>query len=105
MPIITISRGSLSGGQQLAESLAVELDYDCISREVLVKGAADFGIDESRLVEAVSRPPSFWERVTHNRRLYLKVIRAALLDKAKSGRLVYHGLAGHLLLQDTQAVA
>ena len=55
-------------------------------------------------MEAVSRPPSFWERVTHNRRLYLKVIRAALLDKAKSGRLVYHGLAGHLLLQDTPAV-
>jgi cytidylate kinase len=104
MPIITISRGSLSGGQRLAEGLARLLSYECVSREFLVEAAAGYGVDARRLEEAVQRPPSFWERVGHHRQLYMKIVRAALLDKVKSGRLVYHGLAGHLLLQDVPGV-
>jgi cytidylate kinase len=104
MPIITISRGSLSGGQKLAEALARLLNYPCVSREVLFEAALQYGVDADLLEEAVRRPPSFWERVAHHRRLYMKVVRAALLDRAKSGALVYHGLAGHLLLQDVPGV-
>lgn len=104
MAIITISRGSLSGGQELAERVAARLKLDCLSREILVKAARDFGIDESELVEAVGKPPSFWERATHSRQLYLKYIRAVLLKRACSGRLVYHGHAGHFLLKDLPCV-
>jgi FixJ family two-component response regulator len=42
MPIITISRGTFSGGKELAECLARSLGYACISREVLKGGAIDF---------------------------------------------------------------
>jgi cytidylate kinase len=104
MPIITISRGSLSGGRKLAEGVAQQLGYECVSREFLVEAAAQYGVDARRLEEAVQRPPTFWERVGHHRQLYLKIIRAALLDKVKSAQLVYHGLAGHLLLQDVPGV-
>jgi hypothetical protein len=40
MPIITISRGTFSGGKDVAECLAGKLGYPCISREVIVEAAA-----------------------------------------------------------------
>jgi cytidylate kinase len=105
MAIITISRGSLSGGRGLAERLAATLQHLCISREDIVeKTAADFGIDQRELTEAVGKPPSFWDRVSRNRQLYLKYVRAVLMEHASSGRLVYHGHAGHFLVKDVPGV-
>ena len=43
MSIITISRGTFSGGRDLAECLAQKLGYPCISREVIVEAAERYG--------------------------------------------------------------
>src|SRR5919197_611039 len=51
MSIITISRGSFSGGQALAERVAQRLGYSCLSREVLVEAAATYGVPESTLAQ------------------------------------------------------
>lgn len=105
MAIVTISRGSLSGGFELAKKVAAALQADCLSREDVVQGAAQsFAIDPAELSEAVDRPPSFWQRLTSRRPLHLKAARSILLDRAKNGRLVYHGHAGHLLLKDVPCV-
>ena len=48
MSIITISRGSLSGGQALAERLANRLGYRCISSEALIEAAAIDGAGETK---------------------------------------------------------
>jgi len=70
-----------------------------ISREVLVKVSEDYGVPESALYAAMHEPPHFWSRSTRTtRRLYLTFIRAALLDYATEGCMVYHGNAGHFLL-------
>ena len=37
MAIITISRGSYSKGKEIAEKLAEELVYECLSRDVLLE--------------------------------------------------------------------
>lgn len=99
MSIITISRGSLSGGQELAERVARRLAYRCISREVLVEAAAKFGVPELKLSEYLEKMPGFWERLTTSRRLYLLFIQAAMCEFALQGRVVYHGQAGQQLLQ------
>jgi len=39
MAVITISRGSFSGGKMLAECLAEKLGYRCIDRDVIVEKA------------------------------------------------------------------
>jgi cytidylate kinase len=98
MSIITISRGSLSGGQDLAERVARRLGYRCISREVLVEAAAKFGVPEPKLSEYLEKMPGFWERLTTSRRLYLLFIQAAMCEHALQGRVVYHGQAGQQLL-------
>lgn len=102
MSIVTISRGSKVGGQKLAEMIAAEIQCDnIISREVLVKVSEEYGVTEKTLIEAMERPPKIWERSVGNpRHLYLTYIRAALLDYATQGCLIYHGNAGHFLLGD-----
>ena len=97
--IITISRGSFSGGAVVAECVAEQLGYRLVSREILSDAAAHNGVAESRLAEAIERAPGLWERLGHDRRLYLAYIREALLDVAVEDNIVYHGHAGHLLLR------
>ena len=99
MSIITISRGSLSGGQALAEQVAERLGYRCISREVLVEAAAKYGVPEPQLSQVLEKMPGFWERLTKSRHLYLIFIQAVMCELAHEGKLVYHGQAGHQLLK------
>ena len=99
MSIITISRGSLSGGQALAERLADQLGYQCISSDALIEVAAKYGVPEPKLSEVFDKTPSFWERLTKSRRLYLIFIQAAMCDLAQQGKLVYHGQGGQQLLK------
>ncbi len=99
MAIITISRGTFSGGQILAECIAEKLGYRCISREVLVEAARQYGVPLEKLSKALAEPPGFLHRSTEDRAHYLAYIRADLCKEVKDDRVVYHGLAGHLLLR------
>ena len=99
MSVVTISRGSFSGGKMLAECLARRLGYRCIDRDVIVEKAAASGVSQQELHDALQKPPTFLERFTHKKYLYLTLIQAALSEEVRSGRAVYHGNAGHLLLQ------
>lgn len=105
MAIITVSRGTFSGGKILAERLAERLGYPCFSREEIMQDAAkSFGISENELSSAINEPPPFWQEVPGKRIAYLKCLTAVLLDKVESGNLVYHGHVGHLLLGDISRI-
>ena len=99
MSVITISRGSFSGGKIIAEKAAVLLDYRCVDRDVIVERAAARGVSQDELREALDKAPTFLDRFQHNKYLYLTLIQAALTEEVKEGRTVYHGNAGHLLLR------
>jgi cytidylate kinase len=98
MSVITISRGSFTGGKMLAECLATRLGYRCIDRDVIVERAAAHGVSQSDLRDAMEKPPGFLERFSHKRYKYLALVQASLAEEVKDGRAIYHGLAGHLLL-------
>jgi cytidylate kinase len=99
MSIITISRGTFSGGNLLAECLSGRLGYRCIDRDVLVERAATPRVSQRELHSALEQPPTFPGRFNHKRYVYLALIQAALLKEVRTGRAIYHGLAGHLLLR------
>jgi cytidylate kinase len=99
MAIITISRGSSSGGRILAECVAKELDYRLVSREAIIDDATRYGVSEAKLTDALIKPPKFWERFRDERSRYLTYLRAALCEQALNDNLVYHGNAGHFLLR------
>lgn len=101
MAIITISRGSLSGGRRLAQCVGINLGYAVVSREELVREAADrYGVDEQRLRRGLEQGPTFWDRFRVDRWLYLSVAKATLCHLVRADKVVYHGHAGHLLLRD-----
>ncbi len=100
MAIITISRGSMSGGMEFAECLAKTLAYPSLAREILVQAAAKLNVPEAMLRGKIERSAGFWERMTSDRRVYLVALQSALADACVSGDLVYHGHAGHLLLKN-----
>jgi cytidylate kinase len=104
MAIITISRGTMSGGEKLANMLCEKLGYKCISREIIIKAADDYGVEEHKLFEAINKSPSILRKLTFERERYLAFIQASLCEYAKDDNLIYHGHAGHFLLKGIQHV-
>ncbi|MGC2321603.1 MAG: cytidylate kinase family protein [Terriglobales bacterium] len=98
MPIITISRGSFSGGKMLAEALAKQLGYRSIDRDQVIQKAAAWGVSQDDLRTAIEKPPAFLGQSQHTKYVYLAFIQAALTEEVRGGNAIYHGLAGHLLL-------
>lgn len=99
MAIITISRGTFSGGKQLAECVAEKLGYSCVSRQVLVEAAKEYGVPLEKLSHALNDKPGILEGMALERIHYLAYIQAALVKDIRGEKLVYHGHAGHLLLK------
>ena len=98
MQVICISRGTLSGGKELAVQLAKKLGYACLSREELMEAATAEGIHVGKLEMAMVRPGIFSERLALERDHYLAFTTAYLCDKAMETGVVYHGRTGHFLL-------
>ena len=99
MAIITISRGTFSGGRSLAECVAEKLGYRCVPRIELHEAAKQYGVTDEELSGAISETPGILEHLSSERARYLACLRAALVREVKDGNVVYHGLAGHSLLQ------
>ena len=62
MAIITISRDSYSKGKEVAEAVADELGYRCISREILIEASKQFNIPEMKLARALHDAPAILDR-------------------------------------------
>jgi len=104
MAIITISRGTMSGGRAVAECLATRLGYPCLAREVLQDAAKALGASEETVQQKLQMPPGPWDLLTRERTAYIVAVQAALAAQCVGGNLVYHGLAGQLLLRDLPGV-
>lgn len=104
MSIITISRGTYSGGTELATCLHRQLGYSWVSREIVAEAAQTYGVSEARLFEALEKGPGLLSRFVHDRRRYLAFVRVALCERAVHDNMVYHGHAGHYLLQGIRHV-
>ncbi len=104
MTVITISRGTLSGGRKAAECLARTLEYPCVGREILQQAARKVGVPVEDLTGILEAPPSLFARLTQERKRYLLAVQTALAEHCAAGELVYHGLAGQFLLGDLPGV-
>lgn len=104
MAIITISRGSYSKGKEVAEGVAARLGFECISRDILLEASDRFNIPEMKLLHAMHDAPSILDKFNHGQVAYITHIQSALLEHVKAGNVVYHGLAGHILLKEIKKV-
>ena len=99
MAIITISRGSLSGGKALAGCLAERMGYPTLGFEVLEEAAESLGISGETFRGKYETAPGLWARLTKEREKYILAIQTALAEWCTRGDLVYHGLSGQFLLK------
>ena len=105
MPIITLSRGTMSGGQALAECLSKSLQLPTVDRDEIVEEAArKLGVSTELLTQKLETAPGLWDRLTLERHRYVVATQAALAERCASGNLLYHGQAGHMLLRNVPAV-
>jgi len=104
MSIITISRGSYSRGKEVAEKVAQELGYQCISRDVIVEACEEYNVPDVKLIRAIHDAPSILERFTGGKMRFLAYFRAALLENFQKDNIVYHGLAGHFFVKNVSHV-
>ena len=99
MSIITISRGSYSRGKEVAEKLARALNYECISREIILEASEHFNIPELKLVRAIHDAPTILDRFTSGKERFIAFFRATLLTHLQRDNVVFHGLGSHFFLQ------
>jgi len=99
MAIVCVCRGTRSGGRVMAERLATRLGYPILGREVVQDAAADLGVSAEEVERSMVARPAVWSRFSSLRRAYVAAVQSALAERAVSGRLVYHGLSGGLLLK------
>jgi cytidylate kinase len=91
-------------GKVVAERLARRLEFECISRDVLIEASDKFNIPEIKLVNAIIDTPSFLNRFTHGQESYIAYIQSALTRHLCKDNIVYHGLAGHVFLKNVSHV-
>jgi cytidylate kinase len=104
MAIISISRGSMSLGKALAERLSSALGLPCVGRELIHEAAQKLGVSQDLMASKFDVLPTFWDRLTSERKVYMAAMQAALAEHVLTGEFVYHSWAGHLLLRGAPAV-
>ncbi|MEJ2580201.1 MAG: cytidylate kinase family protein [Acidobacteriota bacterium] len=101
MPIITISRGSFSGGALLADELHERLGWKVLSQEDVSSAAAQtYRMTEQVLFRGLYLPANFFQRFTHRKTRYLLATQATVTELLPEGDGIYHGLAGQFLFAD-----
>lgn len=98
MPVVLISRGTMSGGRALATCLADRLGAKCVSREDLVALVDAHGAHAKKVLASLDRATRAYDQFSQLRRPYLILMRLALLEFIREDDVVYHGHAGHLLV-------
>jgi hypothetical protein len=102
MPIILISRGTMSGVSLLVKSLVEHMGYRDVSREDLVAKVNEHGEIANRIVGAIGTATRAYEQFSQLRRPYIILMRLALLEYIREDNVIYHGYSGHLVVPPMQ---
>jgi cytidylate kinase len=98
MPVIFISRGTMSGVRLLVDCLHDRSGIRCISSEDLEKIVNQHGDLATRIVEKLVTATSAYAQFSELRWPYIVLMRQALLEEIRHDSMIYHGYSGHLLL-------
>jgi cytidylate kinase len=98
MPVLFISRGSMSGVHQVVSCLHEHTGIRCVSRENLTEKINRRGEIATRVLEHIGEAVSDYDRFTRLRWPYLVLMKQALLEEILADNMVYHGYSSHLLL-------
>lgn len=98
MPVVFISRGTMSGTQRLVNCLHERSGVRCISFEYLVKIVNRHGEIASRIVERLAKATTAYDQFSELRWPYIVLLRQAMLEEIRHDNIIYHGYSSHLIL-------
>jgi cytidylate kinase len=98
MPVIFISRGTMSGVHLFLDYLHSRTGIRCISREDLENDVNKHGEIAVRVLEKLANAHSAYDQFSELRWPYMVLMRKALLEEIRDDNVVYHGYSSHLLL-------
>jgi cytidylate kinase len=96
--VLLISRGTMSGATMIGECLSRTEGVRCVVREDLLATVNSYGNFATRIAAQIAKAEQAYDEFSEIRRPYQVLMRRALLEHARQGRLVYFGYSGHLLL-------
>ncbi len=96
--VLLISRGTMSGGQMIGECLAKHEGIRYLTRENLLATVNNYGEIATRVTAQIANAVGAYAEFTELRRPYRILMKRALLESAREGRLAYFGYSGHLLM-------
>src|SRR5437773_493650 len=99
MSIVTVSHAAFTGGSEIAQKTALNLNYRSVNREVLIEASQRYGIPEAKFTEVWETEGHWWERWLESQRLDRITLQAAMCELAEGGRIGYHGRAGQELFR------
>jgi cytidylate kinase len=100
MSIVAISDTLGSRGDEMGRELARRLGWQFADRDIIAKGAEQFGEAVGELHQVTEERPSLWERFTDSKRRYLLYIEATVFEMAAHDRVVIVGHGAAIMLRE-----
>ena len=104
MYVITISTDRYTNGKEIAEKVAQKMDYDCVSREIILSAAKAFRVPEMKLMRTIKDTPTILNMFSRDRKRYMLYIRSVVADYMLKHDIVYHGLIGNPIIRGVSHV-
>jgi cytidylate kinase len=102
--IITISTDRYTKGAEIAERVARKMEYECVSREVILSAAKEYGVPEIKLMKTIKDAPTILDMFSGERQRHMAYIKAVVADYMLKHDIVYHGLVGHPIIRGVSHV-
>ncbi|MFC1798792.1 AAA family ATPase [Thermodesulfobacteriota bacterium] len=104
MRVITISTDRYTKGREIEESVAQQLGYECVSREVILAAAKELGVPEMKILRTIKDTSSILGMFSRSRKRYMVYIKSMVASYMLKHDIVYHGLVGHPIIRGVSHV-
>lgn len=98
MAVITISRQVAALGDEIATSLAKELNYEFVNRKIIEKRIVELGFPADKLSKYDERKPNFFASLAKDRDEYLDYVQTAVLEAASKNNCILIGRGAFSIL-------
>jgi len=104
MSVITVSRQLGSLGTEIAQAVAVRLNYQYVDKEKIGKALVDCGLPKIEIEKLDEKNPPFWDSWLIDRKRFFHYIQMVVFDFAQKNNVVIVGRGGQILLKDLPGV-
>jgi cytidylate kinase len=104
MPVITISRQMGSRGEEIAQVVARQLNYEYMDKNRIAEALRKYGLQPLEIETFDEKKPPFWDYMSIQRKRFLLILQALIYELAGRDDMVIVGRGGQVLLKGLPGV-